>query len=543
MIPVSVKKLEESVHVKHRIRNAFSLWWLGMINNFHYTLVLAGSDGIAEGYGMKKYVALITFANVFFGIISNFLNAFVIQRLSYNIRVTAASLMTTMAILLVSFAWGIGGHNNVAAFIVMLIGVTFVGVSSNYGSSVFLGYMERMPSWQISSWSSGTGLSGVSASLIFLGLSSAGMTSSQIFLTSTVFVVVYWAMYFFGLKLPYCVPVKFSSTTMRSNSRSEVLRGEEEEVEYVCKAMVNWKGTPWTNIVPAKPEFKPECLREMERARRASDFADGEHEDVANECEACGDAHLSGWARWKRDVWPLIKVMHRATLCNNFNLALVYVAEYAVQFMTPFSFPRQVKESTNFWLKNSFVITQFCYQFGVLISRSSLLCVRIRYVWIMSVIQVINAIAWFLQAKVKYMSDPNNMDRELKFAFVLFAWMIFVGLMGGASYVNVFHNILEETRLMQEKELNEAMVFLASRQRNGGDAGGAHAERGEQERNVVDGESKEFCEAAHYITTVWKEKRDLAMNIGSIYSTIGITLGSLLDLLFTLVVLKGEAEA
>ncbi|EAN82826.1 hypothetical protein, conserved, partial [Trypanosoma cruzi] len=65
MIPVSVKKLEESVHVKHRIRNAFSLWWLGMINNFHYTLVLAGSDGIAEGYGMKKYVALITFANVF----------------------------------------------------------------------------------------------------------------------------------------------------------------------------------------------------------------------------------------------------------------------------------------------------------------------------------------------------------------------------------------------------------------------------------------------------------------------------------------------
>ncbi|EAN87368.1 hypothetical protein, conserved, partial [Trypanosoma cruzi] len=154
-----------------------------------------------------------------------------------------------------------------------------------------------------------------------------------------------------------------------------------------------------------------------------------------------------------------------------------------------------------------------------------------------------NAIAWFLQAKLKYMSDPNNMDRELKFAFVLFVWMIFVGLMGGASYVNVFHNILEETRLMQEKELNEAMVFLASRQKKSGDAGGTHAERGEQERNVVDGESKELCEAAHYITTVWKEKRDLAMNIGSIYSTIGITLGSLLDLLFTLVVLKGEAEA
>ncbi|EKF28930.1 calcium channel protein, putative [Trypanosoma cruzi marinkellei] len=280
----------------------------------------------------------------------------------------------------------------------------------------------------------------------------------------------------------------------------------------------------------------------MERARRASDFSDGEHEEVANEPEACGYAHLSGWARWKSDVWPLIKLMHRATLWNNFNLALVYVAEYAVQFMAPFSFPREVKDSKNFWLKNSFVITQFCYRVGVLISRSSLLCIRIRYVWIMSIIQVINAIAWFLQAKIKYMSDPNDMDRELKFAFGLFFWMICVGLMGGASYVNVFHNILEETRLMQEKELNEAMEFLASRQKKRGDEGSAQVERGDQEKSVVDGESKELSEAAHYITTLWKEKRGLAMNIGSIYSTIGIILGSLLDLLFTLVVLKGEAE-
>ncbi|RNF25122.1 battenin [Trypanosoma conorhini] len=121
--------------------------------------------------------------------------------------------MSIVAILLVSFAWDIGGHNNVAAFITMLVGVIFIGMSCNYGSSVFLGYMERMPPWQISSWSSGTGLSGVAASLIFLGLTSASMTNAQIFLLSIVFVIVYWLMYFFGLKLPFCVPESSASTT------------------------------------------------------------------------------------------------------------------------------------------------------------------------------------------------------------------------------------------------------------------------------------------------------------------------------------------
>ncbi|KAF8276277.1 hypothetical protein TcBrA4_0131080 [Trypanosoma cruzi] len=115
--------------------------------------------------------------------------------------------------------------------------------------------------------------------------------------------------------------------------------------------------------------------------------------------------------------------------------------------------------------------------------------------------------------------------------------------MGGASYVNVFHNILEETRLMQEKELNEAMVFLARAREMVAMREGSTPSVGSKRGTWWTASQRNFARPAHYITTVWKEKRDLAMNIGSIYSTIGITLGSLLDLLFTLVVLKGEAEA
>ncbi|KEG05451.1 battenin, partial [Trypanosoma grayi] len=160
------REQERVVHAKNLVRNAFSMWCLGMINNFHYTLVLACSDSTAESYGMKRYVAIISWANVFFGILSRIVNAFLLPLLSYNIRVTATSMMVILAILLMTFAWDIGAHKNVAAFIVTLIGVVFIGVAGSYGEAVFLGYMERMPSKQIGAWSSGTGLSGVAASLI-----------------------------------------------------------------------------------------------------------------------------------------------------------------------------------------------------------------------------------------------------------------------------------------------------------------------------------------------------------------------------------------
>ncbi|KAH9586606.1 Batten's disease protein Cln3 [Trypanosoma melophagium] len=516
MESVFAKQQEQSVHTACRVRNIFCLWWLGMINNFHYTLVLSGSTAIAESYGMKKYVALITWANVFFGIVSRIVNAFLLPLLSYNIRITATSVMGILAILLVSFAWDIGGHKNVAAFIVTLTGVVFIGVASNYGEAVFLGYMERMPSKQIGSWSSGTGLSGVAASLIFLGLASAGLSNPQIFLISIPVLVMYWLLYFFGLKVPFYVPVRSGSTTSIDGVDAQPV--DDGDGGYTYKAMTNWKGMPWADIIPAKREEKPECLKEMEREKLRAAMGDDYVEPMDTD-NTPDSAQIGRWARCKRDTWPMIKEMHRFTLWNNFNLAAVYVAEYAVQFMAPFSFPCDtVKTSESFWLKNSFVITQFCYQFGVLISRSSLLCIRIRYVWIMTIIQVLNAIAWFVHAKTKYMSDPNNADRELKFAFGLFGWMIFVGLMGGASYVNVFYNILEETKRMQldeEREILEGVVAAGE-------------------------DSEELLAARHYIAMIWKEKRTLAMNIGALYATIGITLGSLLDLLFTLVLLKGD---
>lgn len=500
------------IHREQRNRNAFCMWWIGMINNFHYCLVLSGSLSLAEGYGMRQYVALIMWANVFFGIVARIINALVLSLLSFNIRVTVTYFMGLLAIFLVSFAYDIGGHNNVAAFVVLLIGVVFIGTASSYGESVFLGYMERLPSKQVGAWSSGTGLSGVAASLIYLGLTHAGFSNSSIFLMSTPFLAMYWAFYFFGLKLPV----------------------ETREGGY--KAMVNWKGTPWRSITPVPHNKMPECLKEM---RQEQCLATEGYEDGVYSEQDGDDSHRS--QTFNEYTWPILKSMHKFTLWNNFNLASVYIAEYAVQFMAPFCFPcKQLKESKSFWIKNAFVLTQFCYQFGVLISRSSLVCVRIRQVWILTVIQVINAVAWFVEAKVHFLEDPDDEKRQLTFTFILFAWMVFVGLLGGASYVNVFYNILEETKEAQNAEIAE---FVAWRGRKR--APGLSSERVFNDTEFGEPLGSEEEEATiirdcvAHITAEWKTKRDMAMNIGALYVTVGITLGSLLDLFFTVVVLRG----
>ena len=81
---------------------------------------------------------------------------------------------------------------------------------------------------------------------------------------------------------------------------------------------------------------------------------------------------------------------------------------------------------------------------GLFISRSSLSFIQIKKVWILTTLQFINFVLCFLNAK--YMFVEN-----LKFLCPLYAWG---GIIGGAIYVNVLHNILElKTLKKSEKEI------------------------------------------------------------------------------------------
>lgn len=81
---------------------------------------------------------------------------------------------------------------------------------------------------------------------------------------------------------------------------------------------------------------------------------------------------------------------------------------------------------------------QLTYQLGVLVSRSSLVCLVISRVWLLSLLQGLTAALLCVQAVTWSLSG----DSGLVLIFLIVFWE---GLLGGAAYVNTFHRISEES--------------------------------------------------------------------------------------------------
>lgn len=132
-----------------------------------------------------------------------------------------------------------------------------------------------------------------------------------------------------------------------------------------------------------------------------------------------------------------------------FNLGFVYFLEY----MCLTSFAERIVTKLNkvhpenadkYLYKHGYVVFTFCYQTGVFISRSSLSIIKIRRVEIMTILQGINFLFFLLNTTFLFLEN----------FYVMFVLMVWVGLMGGSSYVNIMYNILESDKLAKnEKEL------------------------------------------------------------------------------------------
>jgi battenin len=142
------------------------------------------------------------------------------------------------------------------------------------------------------------------------------------------------------------------------------------------------------------------------------------------------------------------------------NLTLVYFFEYVASVgaadrsqpcmpTTDPSAPCQLPHSSDWFVANAFVLLAFCYQLGVFISRSSLRFVRIRHVEWLTLIQAGNFVLWICQAYFKFMPIGAQLPM-----------MVFVGLLGGASYVNIFYNLLNDDEYPEEDR--ELIINMAA---------------------------------------------------------------------------------
>ena len=139
------------------------------------------------------------------------------------------------------------------------------------------------------------------------------------------------------------------------------------------------------------------------------------------------------------------------------NLSIVYFLEYTITTSFTIACANQIIDlkpgrKDKFIYKNAFVVFNLCYQVGVFISRSSLPFIKIRKVWIITICQAL-LFTFFL---------INSFAFFCKNIYVLFFLMIFVGLMGGAQFVNVLYLIKSSEVLHKtdkELALNLTSIF------------------------------------------------------------------------------------
>ncbi|GAB1292683.1 Battenin [Apodemus speciosus] len=130
--------------------------------------------------------------------------------------------------------------------------------------------------------------------------------------------------------------------------------------------------------------------------------------------------------------FPYISRLFQGLLRYIIPLVLVYFAEY---FINQGLFELLFFRNTSLSHAQQYRWYQMLYQAGVFASRSSLQCCRIRFTWVLALLQCLNLA--FLLADVCLSFLPS--------IYLIFIIILYEGLLGGAAYVNTFHNIALET--------------------------------------------------------------------------------------------------
>jgi len=134
-----------------------------------------------------------------------------------------------------------------------------------------------------------------------------------------------------------------------------------------------------------------------------------------------------------------------------FNLFAVYFFEYVASVGAADRANDHEDTEAKFWTQQSYEILAFLYQVGVLISRSSLSFVKVKKVWVLTLLQGVNFVLWVTQATYRYL--------PLWFQFIL---MVYVGLLGGAAYVNICYIALNSNHIEEkDRELCVNIVMFS----------------------------------------------------------------------------------
>lgn len=384
----SHSKHETKLKDKVKRGEILSFGTIGCLNNSGYVLVLSSAQSLAHRYNADDFMAVFTFSMAVINVLLTLLNSRYLIKIKYSTRIGWTLILSTAAYSVISASTRI---NSLFGFIVTILGVIIMGFSFTLGELSMLGFLKDFDPDIVNGWSAGTGFAGLFATSLNLVLRLFNFPDYLIFLIMIPSNIIYWEAFTYLQVQIYKKPNNFilkSSKNLNAEGISESSVSKEE-----IDALVN-KELSCKNI---------------------------------------------------KKIWPRIGFYV-------VNIALVYTFEYTI--ITAFA-----NQSTQRYLKNdrseaqgsqAFIVLTIFYQIGVSISRSSLNFYKVKHIEIPTMLQIINAVAWFF---VAFYTETN--------IILLCVWMLWVGIMGGVVYANIVYMIINNKAISQtEKEISMNILNL-----------------------------------------------------------------------------------
>uniref|UniRef100_A0A8C1XKI2 Battenin n=1 Tax=Cyprinus carpio TaxID=7962 RepID=A0A8C1XKI2_CYPCA len=364
---------------RQRWRNWIGFWLLGLCNNFAYVVMLSAAHDILQKQeshntttpSSRYDCSPVSTAAV---LLADILPTLLIKFTApfYIHRVPYGfRVLVCFFTAVVSFLM----VSFSSTILMSIFGVVFASISSGLGELSFLSLSVFFSRDVLSGWGSGTGAAGVAGALLYSAFTQAGLTPQVTLWIMLVVPVILAVSYFFLLVFPSSFPQWRRHEDGHSASRvinSQERRPLIEEEELVAT-----------------------LFRNLSVCSYPCDLFQG----------------------LLKFIIPLGVVYFAEYFINQGLLELLYFPDSRLSHAEQYR-----------WY-------QTLYQIGVFASRTSLVCFKIRKIFLMSLLQCLNAV--LLAFAVYYQFLPNP--------WVVFVIVLYEGLLGGAAYVNTFFFIREET--------------------------------------------------------------------------------------------------
>ncbi|KAI0910928.1 Batten's disease protein Cln3 [Ustulina deusta] len=362
-----------------------AFWLFGLINNVLYVVILSAAQDLV---GPEVPKGLVLLANILPAFSAKLVGPYFIHRVPYSIRIVVFAAISSVGMFMIAFT---PPDESVA---VKMVGVMLASLSSGGGELSFLGLTHYYGHISLAAWGSGTGAAGlVGAGLYVLLTDWLGFSVKNSLLASAYLPTVMLISFF--LILPRR-PLRDAA-----NAREyQPLRDSDEAMSRIAHDIPTANATS-SLLTPGPPVT----------------------------LGIIPDAGEDSWSK----IAANLRRAQSLLLPYMLPLFLVYVAEYIInQGVSPtLLFPL---ESSPFKeLRDFYPMYGFLYQLGVFVSRSSIAFVRVRQLYLASLLQAGNLVLLTLHSLFNFI--PN-----VYFIFVIVFWE---GLLGGGVYVNTFAEIME----------------------------------------------------------------------------------------------------